>query len=78
MMAKKSLVKEIEDFERKEMRKIEEEIQYGTKELITGLLIGIIIGLGYNNIAVRDFGLMLITFAIFLGGKDKWCLDYKK
>ena len=44
MMAKKSLVKEIEYFERKEMRKIEEEIQYGTKELITGLLIGIIIG----------------------------------
>jgi len=44
MMAKKSLVKEIEDFERKEMHKIEEEIQYGTKELITGLLIGIIIG----------------------------------
>ena len=52
MMAKKSLVKEIEDFERKEMRKIEEEIQYGTKELITGLLIGIIIG--------------FITAAIFL------------
>src|SRR3989344_4719251 len=41
-------------------------------------LIGIIIGLGYNNIAVRDFGLMLITFSIFLGGKDKWCLDYKR
>jgi acid phosphatase family membrane protein YuiD len=41
---KKSFVREIEDFERKEVKKIEEEIQYGTKELITGILIGIIIG----------------------------------
>ncbi len=41
-------------------------------------LLGIIIGLGYNDIAVRDFGLMLITFAIFLGGRDKWCLDWKR
>lgn len=43
-MAKKGLVREIEDFERKEIRKIEEEIHYGTKELITGIMIGIIIG----------------------------------
>jgi uncharacterized membrane protein YphA (DoxX/SURF4 family) len=46
--------------------------------LILGInLIGIILGLGYNDIAVRDFGLMLITLAIFLGGKDKWCLENK-
>ena len=46
--------------------------------LLTIHLFGIIIGLGYNDIAVRDFGLMLVTFAIFLGGKDKWCLDWKR
>ena len=46
--------------------------------LILGInLIGIILGLGYNDIAVRDFGLMLITLAIALGGRDKWCLDKK-
>ena len=46
--------------------------------LILGInLIGIILGLGYNDVAVRDFGLMLVTLAIFLGGKDKWCLENK-
>ena len=46
--------------------------------LVLGInLIGIILGLGYNDVAVRDFGLMLITLAIFLGGKDKWCLENK-
>ena len=35
--------------------------------LVLGInLIGIILGLGYNDVAVRDFGLMLITLAIFL------------
>ncbi|MCX6707615.1 MAG: hypothetical protein NT001_05760 [Candidatus Woesearchaeota archaeon] len=43
-MPKKTFVKEIEDFEKKEVKKIEEEVQYGTKELITGILIGIVIG----------------------------------
>ena len=37
----------------------------------------IMIGLGYNDIAVRDFGLMLITFSVALGGGDVWCLDKK-
>jgi len=41
-------------------------------------LIFIILSLGYNDIAVRDFGLMVTTFAIFLGGKDKWSLDYNR
>jgi len=40
-------------------------------------LLIIIIGLGYNDIAVRDFGLALATLAIFLHGPDKWCLDRK-
>jgi uncharacterized membrane protein YphA (DoxX/SURF4 family) len=34
-------------------------------------------GLGYNDIAVRDFGLALATFSIALHGKDKFCLDNK-
>ena len=46
--------------------------------LVLGInLIGIILGLGYNDVAVRDFGLMLVTLAIFLGGKYKWCLENK-
>ena len=40
-------------------------------------LVGIIIGLGYNEIAVRDFGLMLAIFSVALNGPDKLCL-YKK
>lgn len=40
-------------------------------------LIGVIITLGYNDIAVRDFGLLLATIGIFLHGPDKWCLDKK-
>ncbi len=40
-------------------------------------LLGIIFSLGYNDIAIRDVGLMLVTFAITLGGADPWCLGYK-
>src|SRR3989344_1409028 len=40
-------------------------------------LLSIIVTLGYNDIAVRDFGLMLATFSIFMGGEDKWTLDKK-
>ena len=40
-------------------------------------LIGVINTLGYNDIAVRDFGLLLATIGIFLYGPDKWCLDKK-
>ena len=47
--------------------------------LLIGLhLIGIIIGMGYNDIAVRDVGLMIVSFGIYLGGADKWSLDYKR
>ena len=37
----------------------------------------IMFGVGYNDIAVRDFGLALATFVIFLNGPDKFCLDKK-
>ena len=45
--------------------------------LLMGHLILTIISLGYNDIAVRDFGLMVETVAIFLGGADPWSLDYR-
>ncbi|RJQ18195.1 DoxX family membrane protein [Candidatus Woesearchaeota archaeon] len=35
----------------------------------------IMISLGYNEIAVRDFGLVFATVAIFLNGPDIWCVD---
>ena len=41
-------------------------------------LLSIIITLGYNDIAVRDLGLMLTTFSIFIGGGDEWTLDKKR
>ena len=41
-------------------------------------LISIIISLGYNDIAIRDTGLMLVTVAQFIGGADRWCLDYRR
>jgi len=45
--------------------------------LLTLHLLIIILMLGYNDIAIRDFGLMLATLAIFLYGPDKLCLDNK-
>ena len=41
-------------------------------------LFSIVLTLGYNDIAIRDFGLALVTFSIFIGGADKWCLDYQR
>lgn len=47
--------------------------------LLLGLhLIGIMVGLGYNDIAVRDFGLMLAAFSVVLYGPDEWSLDVKR
>jgi len=46
--------------------------------VLAGHLFFIILSLGYNDIAVRDFGLMLITISTFIGGKDIWSLDYLK
>jgi len=45
--------------------------------LLTLHILGIAFSLGYNDIAIRDYGLAIITFAIFLHGPDKWCLDNK-
>ena len=39
---------------------------------------GIMISLGYNDIAIRDFGLSLATFAVFLHGPDRLCWDVKQ
>lgn len=33
---------------------------------------------GYNDIGVRDFGLALATFAVFLRGPDAWSLDSRR
>lgn len=38
-------------------------------------LVNIIFVVGYNSIGVRDFGLMMASFSIFLSGPDAWCLD---
>ena len=38
---------------------------------------GIIFSLGYNDISVRDFGLLLVLISVFLNGSDEWCLDKK-
>lgn len=40
-------------------------------------LFGIAFGLGYNDIMVRDVGLALVTFSIFLFGPDDRSLDKK-
>jgi uncharacterized membrane protein YphA (DoxX/SURF4 family) len=43
--------------------------------LLLGLhLIGISIALGYNAVAIRDYGLALATLSIVLAGPDKLCL----
>jgi len=41
-------------------------------------LLGIMFSLGYNEIEVRDFGLIMAAFAIFFHGEDDWCLDIKR
>lgn len=40
-------------------------------------LLGITFLLGYNEIAVRDFGLALATLSVFLAGPDGLCWDKK-
>ncbi|MEK6910445.1 MAG: DoxX family protein [Nanoarchaeota archaeon] len=41
-------------------------------------LIGIIFSVGYNEIAVRDFGLLMALLSVFFNGEDEWCLDKAK
>jgi uncharacterized membrane protein YphA (DoxX/SURF4 family) len=33
------------------------------------------LGLGYNDLMIRDVGLTIATFAVFLHGPDKWCYE---
>lgn len=40
-------------------------------------LFGIAFSLGWNDLAVRDFGLACATLSVFLHGPDQWCLDTK-
>jgi len=48
---------------------------------VSGLLalhmIGIMFSVGYNEIGIRDFGIFIALLAIFLHGRDEWCLDNK-
>ena len=38
-------------------------------------LFNIAFTIGYNDVGVRDFGLAMATFSVFLKGADIWCLD---
>lgn len=38
---------------------------------------GIIFSLGYNDISIRDFGLLLVLISVFLNGQDELCLGRK-
>jgi len=50
-----------------------------TSAALLGLyLIGIIFSLGYNDVAVRDVGLLLVLIAVIVNGPDKWCMDVRK
>ena len=40
-------------------------------------LIAVIVTIGYNDISIRDFGLLLATISVLLHGSDNWCLDNK-
>ncbi|PIN89025.1 hypothetical protein COU60_05110 [Candidatus Pacearchaeota archaeon CG10_big_fil_rev_8_21_14_0_10_34_76] len=41
-------------------------------------LISVIIILGYNDVSIRDLGLLLATISIFLNGADNLCLSKKR
>lgn len=54
----------------------------GLKTRISALLLSlhifeIMYTVGYGEIGVRDFGLAVATFSVFMNGPDKLCLDYK-
>lgn len=38
-------------------------------------LIGITASVGYNDIGIRDFGILLALVAVFLHGPDQYCID---
>ena len=41
-------------------------------------LLSISFGLGYNDVLIRDIGLMFATSSIYFSGPDKWTLDKRK
>lgn len=50
-----------------------------TSAFLLGIhLIGITFSIGYNQIAIRDFGLALATLSVAMFGNDSWCLDKKE
>ncbi len=47
--------------------------------LLLGLhLLSIAFSLGYNDVAIRDLGLFLVSISVFLHGADLWCWDTKR
>jgi uncharacterized membrane protein YphA (DoxX/SURF4 family) len=38
-------------------------------------MVSIVASVGYNAVGVRDFGLMLATFSVFLYGPDRFSVD---
>jgi len=38
-------------------------------------LITITASVGYNDVGIRDFGLLLVLIAVFIQGPDQYCLD---
>ncbi len=40
-------------------------------------LIGVIYNIGFNDISIRDFGLLLVLVSVLLNGPDKFCFDNK-
>ena len=40
-------------------------------------LLGVIYTLGYNDIAIRDLGILIAAIAVFMHGPDEWSLDRK-
>lgn len=45
--------------------------------LLSIYLLVLIFSLGYNEIAVRDLGLLLVLVSVFLNGPDKLSLDFR-
>ncbi|MBX4196667.1 DoxX family protein [Candidatus Pacearchaeota archaeon] len=45
-----------------------------TAALLAIHMLGIVSSIGYNDVAIRDFGLFMACVAIFFYGPDEWCL----
>lgn len=38
-------------------------------------LVSVLLALGYNDIAIRDLGILLAAIAVAIHGADRWCLE---